>query len=56
MTVGLLPPFLAGVYCSLLWFVDSGCLRALNLRETIDYRCEDRKIVGELRGDIGAIR
>jgi hypothetical protein len=22
----------------------------------IDYRCEDIKIVGELRGDIGAIR
>ncbi len=24
--------------------------------QLVDYRCEDRKIVGELRGDIGAIR
>ncbi len=24
--------------------------------ENIDYRCEDRKIVGKLKGSIGAIR
>ncbi len=24
--------------------------------EHIDYRCEDRRKVGELRGDIGAVR